>query len=671
MKGTALSLLFLSLSFVGPVERVGAQDFEHLHPKQLPQTNLPPPPANAPIPVTEGDDTEIAPALKGIVLLTDSASVKVDGIGDTSSLKSFTLPLTPPTLSPSSPQPSAAGKPSLGHGEAWTQGTKGRKQLAAPAGEPSLSAAAATATAPTVETPVAGTGSIYFNGDFSDADKAGLVEALQGYLGKPVSMQKLNEILREIILYYRRGDRPLIDPYLPEQDMAGDVVQIVIRKAKRGKVLTEGNKYFKDSFLASFIRTPEGAPFRSDAINADVSWLNRNPFLQSTLVYQAGEEPGTTDIVLKTQDRFPLRLYTSYEDTGSTLTGDGREEFGFNWGNAFGVGDQFNYQYTTNDSWSLVQAHSATYTHFLPWHHLINVVGTYADSKASFPDPTRLPFQSSGDAWQVGLRYTIPLPDFKPFGLIYTHEFVTGYDYKEGSSQLLVNSTFQGTNSPTTQISEYSWGYNMSLGDSQGVTSLSNTVFYNPGDMLNHDNAVDYDHANASGPRYAYYRLSFSRTNKLPKDFSLIVKGSYQASNERLLGSEQIGLGGYDTVRGYDMREANGDQGYFVSGEVRTPSWSIGQLFKKDYDSDRILFLAFTDYGGVSQYRPDSTNLGGQPSNNPNINLWSVGTGFRYNINPYFSIRFDYGWQLIDSGVDYAFRSHDGSRGHLGLTLSY
>ncbi len=327
---TLLLLSFVSLS----ATRGWAQDFEHLHPKQLPQTNLPPAPANAPVPVTEGDDTELAPALKGIVLLLDPSLVKAGGAEDLSVFKgsSVHLPLTPSLAPAPLPVPDHA-KTVTGHGEAATQGTKGARgrkaalatpDAAAPAASAGadLSADAASATATT------GGGTILFVGDFSQADQKGLTEALQGYLGRPVSMQKLNEILREIILYYRRGDRPLVDPYLPEQDMLGDVVQVVVRQAKRGKVLTEGNKYFSDNFLASFIRTPEGGPIRSDAINSDVSWLNRNPFLQSTLVYQAGEDPGTTDIVLKTQDRIPFRVYGGYEDTGSTLTGDGRLEGG-------------------------------------------------------------------------------------------------------------------------------------------------------------------------------------------------------------------------------------------------------------------------------------------------------------------------------------------------------
>ncbi len=77
------------------------------------------------------------------------------------------------------------------------------------------------------------------------------------------------------------------------------------------------------------------------------------------------------------------------------------------------------------------------------------------------------------------------------------------------------------------------------------------------------------------------------------------------------------------------------------------------------------------DYGEVSQYRPDDASLAGTASTNPNIEMWGTGVGFRYTISPFVSIRFDYGWQLLDSGVNLLFRSGNASRGHLGVTVSY
>jgi len=127
-----------------------------------------------------------------------------------------------------------------------------------------------------------------------------------------------------------------------------------------------------------------------------------------------------------------------------------------------------------------------------------------------------------------------------------------------------------------------------------------------------------------------------------------------------LLSSETLGIGGASTVRGYDEREANGDEGWLFSQELRTPSVSpfVEMGWAKMRDS--LQFLAFWDYGVEEQWKP----MWGQ---NKDAELSSAGGGVRYGVSSYLSVKFDYGWQLIDSGAN---RRYD-SRGHLGVTLSY
>ncbi len=47
--------------------------------------------------------------------------------------------------------------------------------------------------------------------------------------------------------------------------------------------------------------------------------------------------------------------------------------------------------------------------------------------------------------------------------------------------------------------------------------------------------------------------------------------------------------------------------------------------------------------------------------------MLGVGPGLRYVINPYLSLRFDYGFQLLTTG----FGTGEHSRGHVGLVISY
>jgi hypothetical protein len=71
-----------------------------------------------------------------------------------------------------------------------------------------------------------------------------------------------------------------------------------------------------------------------------------------------------------------------------------------------------------------------------------------------------------------------------------------------------------------------------------------------------------------------------------------------------------------------------------------------------------LQFLGFWDYGAAANH----TLLPGEASETP---LFSVGGAVRYTINACVSVRFDYGFQLLHTGLD-----HD-SRSDLGIVVSY
>ena len=163
-----------------------------------------------------------------------------------------------------------------------------------------------------------------------------------------------------------------------------------------------------------------------------------------------------------------------------------------------------------------------------------------------------------------------------------------------------------------------------------------------------------------SSAEYAYDRLTLERLIRLPWDVTWITRATMQWTDSNLLGSEQMGFGGYSSVRGYDEREANGDEGYLVTTELRSPPISLGQLCGWEKAIDQFQFLGFWDYG-VAQ------NLSLLPNEDPSVLLASAGPGIRYAINPYLSLRFDYGFQLYDTRAN----SRYNSRAHIGVVISY
>ncbi len=485
------------------------------------------------------------------------------------------------------------------------------------------------------------------------------LELMQEYIGKPVSLKSLNQLTRDVVMFYRKSDHPVVDVVLPEQNVTSGIIQVVVLEGKVGKVQVEGNQWFESSFLKEQIRSKMGDTLSLRELGEDINWINSNPFRQVDMVFTPGQKFGQTDLLLKTKDRFPIRFYTGYEDSGNDLTGDERILLGFNWGNAMKKDHQFNYQYTADDNFNKLSAHSWSYVAPLPWHHRLAFFGSHAESKADIAN--RL-FNLTGTSWQISSRYTVPLPSFTvslPSLRDYVHEVAAGFDYKQSNNNL----EFGGAQvfNTSTDILQGTLGYNGSLRDTWGSTALGVNLFYSPGDITADNKETNFRAARAfAKPDYFYSRISLERVTKLPKDFSWIVKGTYQLADSNLLGSEQFGIGGFNTVRGYDEREANGDEGYLFSTELRTPSLSPASWFGISKITDQLQFLTFFDYGVT-----ENNQL--LPGEDPHILLASVGPGLRYALNPYLSMRADYGWQLYDTGNNKRYNS----RLHLGVVVSY
>ena len=125
--------------------------------------------------------------------------------------------------------------------------------------------------------------------------------------------------------------------------------------------------------------------------------------------------------------------------------------------------------------------------------------------------------------------------------------------------------------------------------------------------------------------------------------------------------SEQLGLGGMNSVRGYFTDTALGSDGVLVSNEVRAPAFSLARLAHLALpvpDAEQI--GAFWDYGHVSQVTPipDAIN---------SVDLSSVGLDLHAEIGRYADLTFDVGWRLRDD-------PDTGKRGGFGdfmLTVGY
>ncbi len=479
---------------------------------------------------------------------------------------------------------------------------------------------------------------------------------LEAYLGRPVSLASLDEMVRETIKSYRTADRPVVDVLLPEQDITEGVVQLVVVESTLGRVRVEGVSADREDYLRGYIRTKKGEILRTSPMQNDLYWLNKSPYRKVDLVYAPGYEFGTTDVILKASESDPVFFYAGYENSGTELLGEDRLLFGAHWGDAFGPDKSISYQLTTDMKFQNLVGHSLIYSGPLPWRHYLTALASYVDVNASVgADGETLDI--GGENYQGSLRYAIPLPML--LGSI-SQELEFGFDYKSSNNNL----EFGGAEvfDTTTEIYQFSMGYNLLQRDDKGVTQFDLTWFHSPGRLsgLNSDDTFEAARTGASS-EYDYVTASIERQQLLREGWYVRARAQGQMTNENLLASEQLGIGGYDTVRGFEQRVTRGDEGLWGSFEIYSPPVSIGEYLNWENETDELRFLAFYDHGVVSNVEL----LEGEPGE---FELQSVGLGLRWYYSDWFRLRVDYGVPIGTSGVD---GIDTASRWHVGATANF
>src|ERR1041384_7175865 len=233
-------------------------------------------------------------------------------------------------------------------------------------------------------------------------------QLIDPYLSRPMNDEQMRRLQREIVLYYRTHDRPLVDVLYPEQDVSNGMLQIIVLEGRlkalkvqdaKGNPYTNG--FTSPQFILGSIRLRTNDVISERTVVENLDWLNRNPFRQVEAVYEPDRrEYGLTSLLLRVDERMPVGADLGYEDTGSRVTGEDRIVAGVTWGKAFGLTDhQFRYQFTGNPGFDLLRVHAVSYLCPLPWHHAIRVSGYYLDVKGDLGSGTLL----QGSAYQASV----------------------------------------------------------------------------------------------------------------------------------------------------------------------------------------------------------------------------------------------------------------------------
>lgn len=477
------------------------------------------------------------------------------------------------------------------------------------------------------------------------AQQPGIREYLQRALGQPASLASLNRLASGVARLVREAGLPFVSVWIPPQDLTDGTVRIGVRPAVLdGPVQVVGAQHFSPGSYLAWVRQQPGQPVDVPRLQADIDWINRNPFRNAALAAEPGGAPGTTRLSLRVREQDPFRLFAGAENNGTRTTDKNRLFAGFNWGNAFGRGDQASYQLRADPRFEHSITHSASYLMDLPWRHALSLSGAWSRTE---PDLGPV-FTQKGTSWQLGMRYLWPAA-----GRVggWEIDYNLGLDYKYADNNLEFAAIPVVGNE--TRIVQLAAGTSLRHNrGAQGDTTLAVSLMHSPGGAGSGNNDVAFNASRLGAPaRYTYARFDAQNRQRVFSNWTWNVGLNLQIADVALLGSEQMAAGGASALRGYPESAVFGDRGAILINELHAPPWSLGD------GGAQIFPYVFFDAASLATRGPGAAS----------VQLASAGFGANMNWGRSVVVRAAIGWPLRNvPGRDFSSWA-----GHLRLQWSY
>lgn len=460
-------------------------------------------------------------------------------------------------------------------------------------------------------------------------DPEAVRKTISAYEKKSGSIPYFNGLAEKLTSLYREKGYVTSYVYLPPQKIEGGVLMLKAVEGRVGNLEIEEGQYFKKQALSARISLDKDEPFNANVLERNLRLINQNPDMRVQASLKAGDVPGQTDLQLKIADQLPFHISGFGDNLGRRLVGENRLGVTGNNNNVLGFGDSLlSSSSFSRSSYSLVNhyeiplgSHGTTvsfdhaYSRSILGKELkeLDIVG-----RASIYSPTVT--QVVIDRKNVQAKTDV------------------GFDW------IQLETNLQGENLNRDQLRVLKTGLSLDLYDKFGATQMRHEVGIGL-DLMGATTGAEPNVSRAgAGSKFFRYTGSLSRMQKLPHASYGIFRATGQFSPDRLVSAQQFQEGGAFTVRGYKEGLLIGDQGFVLSGEIRTPFFLAPKSFKLPFSNygvrDNIQFVSFVDFGASYTNKPD-------PGIGKSEYIMGIGVGLRVQLTKSLTGRIDLGIPLL------------------------
>ncbi|HMP71801.1 MAG TPA: ShlB/FhaC/HecB family hemolysin secretion/activation protein [Kiritimatiellia bacterium] len=532
--------------------------------------------------------------------------------------------------------------------------------------------------------------SVDISGDAALLEETGLREGLeQTLIGQALSAEEIAAVIAGV-------NDALVDRgfYLAELTAEGrmpprdGVVKLRVDGGRFGEVAilqrgTEdgtpyrGRFYRPEQIQRRLDSVQPGEFFDYSALYQGFYLLNAHPDLTADVDLRLRRDAATggriADVDVYVKDRLPLHGVVEIRNDGTDVTDEWQGALTLQYLNLTKRDDVLTLNVPVALDFESIRSVSAGY--YLP-HDLkkggsFSLFGGYSELSNEDIVPS---VGLEGDGWFVGIMYAQTLianPRYSVEGSI-------GISHNSLKDALIINQVAQEEREVKTTPVTLGLNWRQHQPDPwSGFNSayISLTLHSSSFPGASDDEEFDLQRENAKAD-YAIARVGVNRLQPLSpnlhqpeSEWTVFAKLEGQISSEPLIPSEQKGIGGASTVRGYTEREFLGDHGVNGTLELRTPIYRgnvLPNLFSRGgADPERsgtfegIQFVTFLDAAYVAL----EDNLAGE---NASHNLISAGLGFRISLGSHFQVKADWGFPLRETED-----SESSGRGHISAQILF
>lgn len=474
---------------------------------------------------------------------------------------------------------------------------------------------------------------IRFSGATDLVPEAQLRALVADAIGKELDFAGLQALADKVTELLRSRGWLLARAYLPRQDVTEGVIEIAILRGRLEGSTTDGGGWqvsLSDgaridagtlNAIAEAV-APSGSAVRQEELERALLLMNDLPGISARSRLEPGSEGGTTRIAVDATEG-PLLTGNLWADNyGNYSTGKNQLNAALNLNDPSGLGDQATLSATVTEG---IRMGRMGYSFPLGTNGL-RVSAGYTAMHYEVKEGSGVAAGLEGDSGiaRAGLGY--PFIRSRTFSL---------RGSLNAEHKRLKDDSDAGT-LRDKRVDAYTLGVSGDSLDRWGGGGLNNVgLSLTRGDLdlsrVPADEAADAATLNTQGG-YTKLNLTASRLQRLPGSFTLQGRFAAQWAGDNLDSSEQFILGGPAGVRAYPVGEAQGDEGWLASAELRY-DWPGGTPV------GALQLTAFADTGHIRLHHdPGSVTIPTATGKN-DYQLSGAGLGLRLDKPGRYSLR--------------------------------